>query len=177
MIGTQPKNVIQETLVTNCKALCTSVTSVLILLMVSSACWAQTPGGAKNTTDVVALLEKSGYHYSKVSDGVWEITFKGNNVGEFAVRIALGGEILIVMAKVDDRKSVQLQPAFLAKLLEFNDKFDTVKVALSSEMLYVRSDTHVRIPDVQELKYLLEQISGAVDEMYPQVKQYLSGAK
>ncbi len=160
-----------------CKTLCTSMASVLVLLSVCSASWAQTPAGAKNTTDVVALLEKSGYHYSKVSDGVWEITFKGNNVGEFAVRIALGGEILIVMAKIDDRKSLQLQPAFITKLLELNDKFDTVKVALSGEMLYVRSDTHVRLLDVQELKYLLEQISGAVDEMYPLIKQYLSTAK
>ena len=151
--------------------------AILALLAFTLAAAAQTPGAAKNTTDVVALLEKSGYHYSKVSDGVWEITFKGNNVGEFAVRIALGGEILIVMAKIDDRKSLQLQPAFITKLLELNDKFDTVKLALSGEMLYVRSDTHVRILDVQELKYLLEQISGAVDEMYPQIKQYISTAK
>jgi hypothetical protein len=50
-------------------------------------------------------------------------------------------------------------------------------IALSEEILYLRMDTHLRLLDDQELKYLLEQIARAADEMYPQIKQFLPGAK
>ena len=76
------------------------------------------------------------------------------------------------MVKLADRKDLKLQPAALTKL-----KFDSIKVALSEEMLYVRMDTHLRLLDNQELKYLVEQIANAADEMYPQVKPFLAGAK
>jgi hypothetical protein len=38
-------------------------------------------------------------------------------------------------------------------------------------------DTHLRLLDNQELKYLVEQIANATDETYPQIKPYLVAAK
>jgi hypothetical protein len=38
-------------------------------------------------------------------------------------------------------------------------------------------DTHLRLLDNQELKYLVEQIANATDETYPQIKPFLVGAK
>ena len=138
-------------------------------LLVASA-YAQTKSHA---AEVAGLLEKSGYNYTKVSDGVWQIQFKGKNIGEFPVRVAVGGDILVTLAKIADRKDLKLQAAFLTKLLELNDSIDSVKIVLSDEMLYVRMDTRLRALDAEELKYVLGQISGAVDEIYPQIKQYL----
>jgi hypothetical protein len=135
---------------------------------------AQTTKGA---ADIVALLEKSGYSYTKVGDGIWEIPGTGKNVKEFGIRLALAEDILLVMVKLADRKDLKLQPAALTKLLELNHKFDSIKVALSEEMLYVRMDTHLRLLDNQELKYLVEQIANAADETYPQIKQFIAGAK
>jgi hypothetical protein len=131
----------------------------------------------KSAADIVALLEKSGYSYTKVGDGVWEIPGTGKNVKTFGIRLALAEDILLVMVKLADRKDLKLQPASLTKLLELNHKFDSIKIALSEEMLYVRMDTHLRLLDNQELKYLVEQIANAADEMYPQVKPFLAGAK
>jgi hypothetical protein len=128
-------------------------------------------------TDLVALLEKAGYTYNKVGDGIWEIQFKGKNVPEFPVRIALSDDIVLVMAKLADRKNLVHTDQLFQKLLELNDKMDTIKFALSSDMLYIRLEVHSRLLDQKELQYALDQTSAAVDESYPQIKQFLSGSR
>jgi hypothetical protein len=128
--------------------------------------------------DLVALLEKAGYSgYTKVDDGIWEIQFKGKNLPEFPVRIVLSEDIVLIMARLADRKKLVHTEQLFQKLLELNDKMDTVKFALSSEMLYVRLELHSRLLDEKELHYALDQMSAAVDEAYPQIKHFLSGSK
>lgn len=147
---------------------------ILLTTPVLSSAGAQTK---KDAADIVALLEKSGYTYTKVTDGVWEIPGTGKNLKEFAIRLALADDILLVMVKLGDRKDVKLQPPLLIKLLELNHKFDSIKLALSEDMVYLRMDTHLRLLDGEELKYLVTQIANATDETYPQVKQFIGGAK
>ena len=150
----------------------------LIFSTVLGICSAQDKMDPKAAAaNVVALLEKSGHNYTKVKDGVWEINFTGDNLKEFSVRLALGDNILVTMAKVADRKDLKLEPALLTKLLELNHSFDSVKLALSEDMLYVRMDTHLRILDTQEMKYVIDQMSGATDEVYPQIKKFIAAAK
>ena len=155
----------------------------IMLALTPQVCSAQTtpPAQAQSKSpggpELAALLEKSGYRYTKIRDGVWEITFAGKNTGEFPVRIALSDNTVVVLAKLADRADLNLQTPFLIKMLELNDKFDSVKLALSADMLYVRMDMHARILDPGELKYLLEQISGATDEMYPLLKEFLPTPK
>lgn len=154
------------------------VISAVVLLLLSIM-----PGGglqAQEKTkapDIVSLLENSGYRYAKVSDGVWEIPGTGKNIKEFGIRLALADDILLVMVKLAERKDLRLQPPLLTKALELNHKFDTIKLALSEDMLYLRMDAHVRLLDNQELKYLVEQIANAADETYPQIKPFVSSVK
>lgn len=130
---------------------------------------------ASAASKIPALLEKLGYKYAKVGDNVWEIPFTGKNLQEFPVRVTVaGGDMILVLTKLADRDAVNLNNGFAVKLLELNDAMDTVKFALSSDMLYARLELHERIVDQQELKYMLDQISGAVDEAYPQIKSFLS---
>ena len=131
----------------------------------------------KGAAQIVALLEKSGYSYTKVSDGVWEVPGTGKNLKEFGIRLALADDILIVMVKLADRKELKPQPVLWTKLLELNHKFDSIKLALSEDMVYLRMDTHLRLLDNPELKYLVEQIANAADETYPQIKPFVAGAK
>lgn len=158
------------------KVMLVSSIAALILLTTPVLCsaGAQTKKGA---ADIVALLEKSGYTYTKVSDGVWEIPGTGKNLKEFAIRLVLADDILLVMVKLADRKDLKLQPPLLTKLLELNHKFDSIKLALSEDSAYLRMDTHLRLLDGQELKYLVEQIANAADETYPQIKQFISATK
>jgi hypothetical protein len=132
---------------------------------------------AKDSSDIVLLLEKSGYKYTKVSDGVWEITFAGKNTGDFPVRLALAGNIVLAIAKLADRKDLKMEQPMLVKLLECNDQFDFVKLSLSKDMLYLRMETTTRLLDAQELKHVLEQVSAATDEIYPQIKGFLPQGK
>jgi hypothetical protein len=143
----------------------------------SGICAAAAQKKSKGSAEIVSLLEKSGYTYTKVSDGVWEIPGAGKNVKEFGIRLALADDILLVMVKLVERKELKPQPALLTKLLELNHKFDSIKLALSEDMLYLRMDTHLRLLDSEELKYLVEQIANAADETYPQIKQFVAGAK
>ena len=154
------------------------LTVFAIFLFIMTAVYpAHAQDKTKGTPGVVALLEKSGYTYTKVSDGVWEIPGTGKNLKEFGIRLALADDILLVMVKLAERKELRLQPPLLTKVLELNHKFDSIKLALSEEMLYLRMDTHLRLLDNQELKYLVEQIANATDETYPQIKPYLVAAK
>lgn len=159
------------------KTLLTIPVIVLMLSNSSGICTAVAQDKSKGAPEIVSLLEKSGYSYSKVSEGVWEVPGTGQNLKEFGIRLALADDILLVMVKLIDRKDLKLQPALLSKLLELNHKFDSIKLALSEDMLYLRMDTHVRLLDNRELKYLIEQIANAADETYPQVKQSGAGAK
>lgn len=150
---------------------------ILFLLLTSLPCAVGAQDKAKPGNDFVALLEKSGYSYTKVGDGLWEVPGTGKNLKEFGIRLALADDILLVMVRLAGRKEVKLEPALLIKLLELNHKFDWVKLALSDDIIYLRMDTHLRLVDNQELKYLVEQIANATDETYPQIKPFLSGAK
>jgi hypothetical protein len=165
------------------------ILAIALLLLAPAVCHAQAQpaqaqpaqapaaAAAKDSSGIVLLLEKSGYKYTKVSDGVWEITFAGKNTGDFPVRLALAGNIVLAIAKLADRKDLKLDPEFLVKLLECNDQFDFVKLSLSKDMLYLRMETTTRLLDGQELKHVLEQVSAATDEIYPQIKQYLPQGK
>jgi hypothetical protein len=159
------------------KALITFLAIVLTLAPSSGVCSAGAQDKSKGAPEVVALLEKSGYSYKKVGDGLWEVPGTGKNLKEFAIRLALADDVLLVMVKLVDRKDLKLQQALSTKLLELNHKFDSIKLALSEDMLYLRMDTHVRLLDDQELKYLVEQIANATDETYPQIKPFVAGAK
>lgn len=161
----------------NRKVMLASAALALILLASPLFCSARVQDKSKGAPEIVALLEKSGYTYTKVSDGVWEVPGTGKNLKEFSIRLALADDILLVIVKLADRKDLKLQPGFLTKALELNHKFDSIKLALSDEMLYTRMDIHLRLLDGQELKYLVEQIANATDETYPQIKQFIAGAK
>ena len=60
------------------------------------------------------------------------------------------------------------------KLLELNDAMDVVKFALSDKSLYVRAEAHDRILDLQEFKFMIGQLSAAVDEAFPQIQPFLN---
>jgi hypothetical protein len=156
-----------------------SILAAIVLMMSFSfgVCSAGGQDKAKDAPDIVALLEKSGYSYTKVGDGLWEIPGTGKNLKEFGIRLVLADDILLVIVKLVDRKALKLEPALTTKLLELNHKFDSIKLALSEDMLYLRMDTHLRLLDNPELKYLVEQIANATDETYPQIKPFVTGAK
>jgi hypothetical protein len=125
---------------------------------------------ADNSTALVALLDKSGYNYNKIDDGVYTVPATGKNIPEFSVNVVMSGDVVLVMTKLADRKDVTASVPLLTKILELNHYFDSVKLGFSDDMLYVRMDNHLRIMDVDELKYMIDQVANAADEAYPQLQ-------
>lgn len=155
--------------------------SLLLSCALAAVCMAgprgQDQGNKSSAAQVASLLEKAGYNYTKVDQGVWEILFKGKNVAQFPVRIAVADDLVISIAKLADPKELKTPAQLYPILLRLNDKMDSVKFALSDEMLYIRMEMHLRVLDDTELKYMLDQISAAVEESYPEIKNFLNGAK
>jgi hypothetical protein len=131
----------------------------------------------KDKFNLLDLIEKSGYRYAKVSEGVYEIPATGKTVKEFPLRVVQADDLLLVIARLADRKSLTLNGALTIKLLELNDDYDIVKFALSEDMLYARIDIHVRLVDVPELKYLIEVMAQIYDEAYPHIKPFVLPVK
>ena len=123
---------------------------------------------------IPTLLEKSGYQYTKLKEGVWQIHFQGKNLKEFQLKITLIADQLIMFVDLASRDELNLNNGLAVKLLELNDAMDTVKFALSEKSLYARMEAHERIIDLQELKYMFSQMSAAVDEAFPQIKSFLN---
>jgi predicted MPP superfamily phosphohydrolase len=128
---------------------------------------------APAATGLPALLEKTGYTYSKLSDTVYEVPATGKNRKEFAIRFTQADDVMVVIGKFADRKDVTINQTLTQKLLELNNDFDVVKFALSDEILYARIDIHVRLVDVDEMKYLVKQMAEVVDEAYPHIKPFI----
>jgi hypothetical protein len=103
--------------------------------------------------------------------------YEGKNMKSIPVRVTMAENILVTLAKLADRKDLTLDPVLLVKLLELNNDFDYVKLALTKSMLYVRMDSPLRLLDAAELNHVLEQVSAAADEAYPQITPYLAGGK
>lgn len=132
------------------------------------------PVAAKGENRLLALLDQSRYSYVKVSDGVWEVPATGKNLPTFNIRITRANDVVLLIAKLADRKNVTARMELLVKLLEMNHRYDYAKVALTDEMLYVRMDIRARVLDGPELSYAIEQVAKVVDGIYPEVKAFIA---
>ena len=154
--------------------------SVLIAIMLAAAL--PTNAGQSGQSDkwiapIASLLEKSGYNYTKVDNGVWEVQFKGKNLDRFVVRVVVADDLVLTMARLAEPNALRQTDKLFQKLVELNDKMDSVKFALSSDMLYVRSEVHARLVDRQELTYMLEQTAAAVNQAYPDIRPFIVDPK
>lgn len=154
-----------------------SLAAALTLLLTGTAL-PQTPApprqeGAPAAERLLALLEKTGYDYRKSGEGVWVVTLAGKNVKEIDVVVQPAEESVALQSVLTERKAVADKPGLLLKLLELNHEFDTVKFAVSPEMLYARAEVPLRTLDVEYLKYLINQLASLVDESEPQVRPFL----
>ena len=152
------------------------ISQALIILMNLPLAWAAQTGNVQTKTSnsaLPALLEKSGYSYSKVSDGIYEIPATGSNLKEFGVRVTEAGDLILFIFKFAGRSQVTIKEPLALKLLQMNDDYDVVKFALSGEMLYARIDVRARLFDVNELKSMVELMAHVVDEAYPQIKPFI----
>ncbi|HEY6330237.1 MAG TPA: hypothetical protein VI756_12935, partial [Blastocatellia bacterium] len=68
--------------------------------------------------ELVTMLDKTGYPYTKIDNNIWEIQFKGDNLKEFPVRIIQTEDVTVLMTKLADRKDLVDREALYLRLLE-----------------------------------------------------------
>jgi hypothetical protein len=156
------------------KKILSSISALLLIFAFTTQTNFAQAGKSSTAGKIPGLLEKSGFPYTKLKEGVWQIDFHGKNLKEFQLKITLIGDQLIMFVDLANRSDLQLNNGLAVKLLELNDAMDTIKFALSEKSLYARIEAHERIIDLQELKYMFNQMSAAIDEAFPQIKTFLN---
>jgi len=121
------------------------------------------------------LLSESGVSFSKVTNDVWIVPFKGKELGDFNVLIGAGKDVLVMFVTVTDKKKYTKAPELLAKLLTKTDDMDRVKIGLDKDgNVVVRIDLTMRLLDKREFSENLDQLGAASDEVFAVIKPYLT---
>lgn len=123
------------------------------------------------------LLTQAGYQYHTTSDKtvVW-IPFTGKNLGEYKVIAASGDNGLEVIFVVVAKKSqMAMTPDLATTMLKLNHTLDRVKVGIDDDGdAFVRLDSSIRVMDQAEIKAEVDQLAAAADEVYGDMKPYLT---
>ena len=124
-------------------------------------------------TKIVQFLEKQG-SYTKVSDGVWTVSYKGKSIKNFDVLVITGAEIelVIMTVTVAKKKEIPLKPDLLYKILKFSA--DQVKVGIDNTGdLNLQAEINARLTDYKEFNEVLNQVAAAADILHGQIKSSL----
>ncbi|MEW6207330.1 MAG: YbjN domain-containing protein [Acidobacteriota bacterium] len=153
------------------------ITALIVILLFAHSIRAQsqqdsTKQDTAKTDEIPALLQKLGYSFTKVADKVYEVPFTGKNIKNFTVRVTYGGDVLLIICKLADRREVNTRGGLALKLIELNNDYDFVKFALSKDALYTRIDIHKRLVDADELKFLIDAMAHVVDESLLSLKRF-----
>jgi hypothetical protein len=137
----------------------------------------QEPGApTKSTLEKIArLLDQSGHSYTKVDENTWSIKFKGKALTDFNVIITSTPEgNLVVVVIIAEKKNLKGNPPeMMYKLLKYDADF--VKLGLSDhDNLFVSANLTIRTLDLQEFNHVVDQVSGAADEVYATVRPFMT---
>jgi hypothetical protein len=119
------------------------------------------------------FLEQFGGSYTKISDAVWVVPFKGKEIDSVEVLVVVSPEsnVMVIGATVVKQKNLKLSQPLLYRLLKYNHVADYVKVGFDDDDdLFVRADLNVKTLEFQSFKEILEQVGAVADELYTQVK-------
>ncbi len=127
--------------------------------------------GAKKTA---ALLDSSGYHYTKLTPKIWSIDFTGKSLPKFKV-LVVGDELDVIFVIIADHDKYTLSPDLAKKLLTFDSSMDRVKIGINDTGdIFVRVDVTSRTMDEADFKANVEQVAAASDEVYGGIQPLLS---
>ena len=134
----------------------------------------QVKSDPQTVAKLAGLLERSGYSYKKAADNVWVVTFKGNSLADINVIVTSVEGLIVMGAVVAEKKSMQVTPEMMRKLLKLSHEIDRVKIGLDSDDdLFVRSEVSARLFDLEEFKSDMQQVSAASDQVHAAIKPFL----
>jgi hypothetical protein len=137
------------------------------------------PVKASAAAKTAQFLEQFGGSYTKASEAIWVVPFKGKALSEFDVIVATSSDsnLLVMGVTVAKKQNLKLSQPLLYRLLKYNNTADYVKVGFDDdEDLFVRAELSTKTTDFPLFKEVLEQVGAAADELYAQIKPSLIAA-
>ncbi|HVF92066.1 MAG TPA: YbjN domain-containing protein [Blastocatellia bacterium] len=154
----------------------TLLLAVLLLCFQGSAVAAHAQ--ERSTARVAALLEESGYAYTKAADSVWAVAFEGKSLPKFNVVASTQQDVLVLFTIVAEKKNLRLTPESMQRLLQMNGDLDRVKIGIDKDGdLFVRIDLSIRVLDARELKENIEQVAAATDLVFSAMRPSIATPK
>jgi hypothetical protein len=145
----------------------------------SSTLAAEAPAPQSSAVKKIAqFLEQFGGTYTKASDAVWVVPFKGKALDSVDVLVAVAPEsnVMVIGATIAKKKDLRLSQALLYRLLKYNHSADYVKVGFDDDDdLFVRAELNAKTLDFQSFKEVLDQVGAVSDDLYAQIKPDLMG--
>jgi hypothetical protein len=139
-----------------------------------SALAAEAPAPQSSAVKKTAqFLEQFGGTYTKISDAVWVVPFKGKSIDGLEVLVIVSPEsnLIVIGTTVVKKKNLKQSQNLLYRLLKYNHFADYVKVGFDDDDdLFVRADLNAKTLEFQSFKEILEQVGAVADELYTQVK-------
>ncbi|MEW6210233.1 MAG: hypothetical protein AB1631_17840 [Acidobacteriota bacterium] len=147
----------------------------LMIALISNIAPAQTQNAQASAEKVATLLDKSGYSFRKTSNNLWVVSFTGKQIADVQVIITSAPDLLLAGVTIARKNRMRPTAEFFYKLLKLAHSYDLVKVGLDTDDdLFVRVELRMRTMDVDEFKSYIKQTAAAADEIYGQIKPFLS---
>ena len=121
------------------------------------------------------MLKQAGYTFEKKNDTVWVINQHGDNLGDYREILATGDGLLVIFVTIARDADIPRTAELEYKMLQLNHQMDRIKVEIDDDGdAAVRADVTVRTLDTAELKEEIHQVASSADEVYGDMKPYLS---
>jgi hypothetical protein len=120
------------------------------------------------------LLNESKVSFTKVSENILTVPFKGKELGNFEVFVSGDKDILVMFVTVATQQQYKPSVEMFGKLLSENQELDRVKIGIGKEGdVAVRIDLTMRTLDKRELTENLDQLAAASDQVFGGIKPFL----
>jgi hypothetical protein len=147
---------------------------VRALMLISVLCLgaAARPALAQSVS-MAKMLEQTGYTYKTHNATTWSIDLDRKNTGTTKVILSTGDDMLVTFVILAKKAAIKKTPQLLEALARANHDYDYTKIGLDKDGdLFVRIDTKLRLLDAAELKYVIDQVANASNELYPKLSAW-----
>lgn len=126
------------------------------------------------TQRVTSMLEQSGYKYSKHSDSVWSVVFKGEKRSDVVVLVIAVAPDLIVEGVIAEHDEVEDVAGAGYELLKHADAVPDITFLVDQDRDYIaRARLVLKRMDAATFKSTVQSVALATDEAYGVVQQYV----
>lgn len=153
------------------KKLCIPVFFLMLVATIASA-QAKTKAAKPATSSLQKLLKGIDLPVTMINDSLVFVPYEGEHIASYRVSVQQAGDLYIIYTNLSEASPVKLEATKFKYLLQQNDHFDIVKVALSSDSsIYVRADVYRTNLNTATLSRIIKQVANVTNIIAGEMKQ------